>query len=115
MKRSVGALVTLAALLLLFSPRGVGAAPATPCPDAPETVFLAPEEAWADGVQLSRSATTGRYVTDAGMEFDVESVFVTALAGEIVEGCMQPSTKLSVELFDPFTGAWHLMSMEQAP
>lgn len=48
-----------ATAVLAFVPRWVGAAPLPPCPGAPDSLFLTPTQAFVDGGEVYRSATTG--------------------------------------------------------
>lgn len=103
-----------ATAVLAFVPRWVGAAPLPPCPGAPDSLFLTPTQAFVDGGEVYRSATTGRFTTDGGFAFDVETVTATAIEGPPdVGGCIAPSTSLTVTLIDPFSGAAHTLGLNQ--
>lgn len=114
MKQLLSALA-IVGILLLLSPRGVGAAPVEPCPVS-ELLTLTPLEAFENGALLTRSST-GRYVTDAGLEFDLERAEATALEGKAdpQSGCSGASNTVQLEIIDPFSGASHRVTLEVAP
>jgi hypothetical protein len=105
----------LGGVFFLLVPRNVVAAPILPCPRPAELLFLQPLDAFLDGGRLSRDSRTGRFTTDAGLDFDVPTLEITPLAGPTVDGCQLLSRSVRVDLVDPFTGASHLLTLEQAP
>ena len=70
----------------------------------PEQLGLIPTGAatW-DGLSLQRSSTTGRFQTDAGIEFDV-NVSAVAAVGVLSSECVSSASVVSVTVTDPFTG-----------
>ena len=76
-----------------------------PCFTGNEQVALIPSGAatW-DGLSLQRSSTTGRFQTDAGLEFDVNASAVAAVDSMSSE-CIGVASAVTLTVTDPFTGA----------
>ena len=55
-----------------------------------------------DGLILQRSATTGRYTNDAGIDFDVNTATVAVVPMPTV--CTSTAQVLTVTIADPFEG-----------
>lgn len=110
-------MLLLAALLGVFAtPRPVSAKPPLKCPDTTgELLELFPNSAFAGGVNLERSASTGRYVTDAGLEFDMERATLQAELTGAMPGCEQPSGLLRLDVIDPFTNQTRHVALEVRP
>ena len=110
--------ILLLAVLLgaLSSPRAVRAAPPQECPSPTgELLQLLPGLALVDGISLARSHTTGRYATDAGLEFDMERATVLAELTGAMPGCDQPSGLVRLDVIDPFTNQARHVTLEVRP
>ena len=69
-----------------------------------ESFGLQPTAVTFNGQPVSRSSTTGRYVTDAGLEFDHELAQATAFRDPAGTACPQQAQQVTVELIEPFSG-----------
>lgn len=110
-------MLLLAALLgILAAPPPARAAPPRRCPvTTGEQLELFPSSAFAGGIELERSASTGRYVTDAGLEFDVELATLHADVTGSMPGCEQPSGLVGLDVIDPFTNLPVHVTLEVRP
>lgn len=76
---------------------------AVACFSIDESLTLTPSGAVTlDGLILQRSATTGRFTNDAGLDFDVNTVKVAVVPMPTV--CTSTAEVLTVTLADPFEG-----------
>ena len=67
-------------------------------------MFLQPTVVTFNGQSVTRSPTTGRYATDAGLEFDHELGQVTAVRDPSDTACPQPARQVTLDLIEPFSG-----------
>ena len=104
MKKTV--LTFAAGVALLMVVVGAGRSSAKPCPgDSPhnERLGLIPNGLVTyDGDLLRRSATNGRYQTDGGRDFDVNTSVVDAIDPQT--SCLNTATSVTLTVVDPFTG-----------
>lgn len=110
-------LLLAASLGVLASPSFVGAAPPVPCPPSTgELLELIPRSARVDSQNLERNADAGgRYVTDAGLEFDMERGTLQADLVGAMPGCEQPSGLVELTIIDPFTNRASRLKLEVRP
>lgn len=113
LKRVVAVVFVCCALALVVVPRDVEAVPIQ-CPEPPEQLSLSPYQVVVDG-KLLYPQSNGRYVTDGGLSFEVRSGSLLALEGALSGGCAPPSTSLTAEVIDPFTGSPYTLIMERTP
>lgn len=74
------------------------------CLSGEERIGLTPSGAVTfDGLILQRSTATGRYQTDAGLEFDVNGTELVAI-DPLAAACTNNATTLRITVKDPFTG-----------
>lgn len=102
----LGSVAAVGALLLIaLGARDSSAKPAI-CLQGTERLGLTPTGAvtW-DGLSLQRSTTTGRYVTDAGQDFDVNNTNVLEAIDPQGTACTRTARALTLTVTDPFTGA----------
>ncbi|MFT3711701.1 MAG: hypothetical protein QM817_29030 [Archangium sp.] len=89
----------IAVLSLTFVPAEAKVA----CFSGDETLLLTPSGAVTlDGLILQRSATTGRFTNDAGIDFDVNGSKVAAQS--MTTGCRVDATALTLTTTNPFDG-----------
>lgn len=110
-------LLLAASLGILASPAFVRASPPVPCPPSTgELLELLPRGARVDGRDLERSVDAGgRYVTDAGLEFDLERGTLQAELVGAMPGCEQPSGLVELSIIDPFTNQPSRLKLEVRP
>ena len=63
-----------------------------------------------DGDLLRRSATNGRYQTDGGQDFDVNTSLVDAIDPQT--SCLNTATSVTLTVVDPFTGVESSVQLE---
>jgi len=110
-------LLLAASLGVLVSPAFVGAAPPVACPPSTgELIDLIPRGARVDGKEVERSADAGgRYLTDAGLEFDLERSLLQAELVGAMPGCEQPSGLVELTIIDPFSNQASRLKLEVRP
>ncbi len=108
-KRTAAVLVGVAGVLI------IGARPvvAKPCVASQEQFTYTPTAITWDGRLFPRSPTTGLYVNDAGIEFDVNGGAASIIAP--TTGCNVVATDIVVRLTDPFTGQTSQVSLVVTP
>lgn len=76
---------------------------AVACFSIEESLTLSPTGAVTlDGLILQRSATTGRFTNDAGLDFDVNTATVAVVPKPTV--CTSTADTLTLTVADPFEG-----------
>jgi hypothetical protein len=96
--------LVLVMILLFVALSSLGAWAAAVCFPRSESLAFHPTTATFNGQPVTRSATTGRYATDAGFEFDHELAQLTALHDAGSTACPEQAQEVTLDLTDPFTG-----------
>ena len=94
--------LVMALVLVAFISVSAWARP--PCFPREESFGLQPTAVTFNGQSVTRSPTTGRYATDAGLEFDHELGQVTAVRDPSETACPQPARQVTLDLIEPFSG-----------
>ena len=74
------------------------------CVPREESIGLQPTAVTFNGQPVSRSPTSGRYATDAGLEFDHELAQATAFHDAGSTACPQQAQQVTLDLIEPFSG-----------